>query len=307
MQRPNRTVRIVFAQWHIQRWNDIASGDYLSIFDRWIRQLSRPLPIRTRLVRDLLRVVKIGSFEARLRAGVPRRPYYAMCLYYAALQAKRLGYSAMTAVELGVAGGNGLLCMSDHADAIQKELGVEVVVVGFDAGSGLPESSDSRDLKYYWSAGAFPMDCQALQARIAGKAELVIGNVADTCQEWNPEPNAPLGMIAFDLDLFSSTMAAFSHLEKRNVLPRIWCYFDDIADFPQSCLTDFLGVAAAIKDFNEMPQRKLLRDNLSQARVFAECPIEWWHSKIYIYHRLSHPQYDIPIYNRAGADQLALE
>ena len=279
----------------------------MAIFDRWIRQLSQPLPIRARLVRDLLRLVKIGSFEARLRAGALRRPQYAMCLYYAALQAKRLGYPAITAVELGVAGGNGLLCMSDHAKAIQKELGVEIVIVGFDAGSGLPESSDPRDLKYYWSAGAFPMDYRALQARLARRAELVVGDVADACPKWNPRPNAPLGVIAFDLDLYSSTMAAFSLLEKESVLPRIWCYFDDIAEFPQSCLTDFVGVAAAIKDFNEMPKRKLLQDNLSIARVFAECPVEWWHTKIYIYHRLTHPKYNVSVYDRSYTEQLALK
>jgi hypothetical protein len=230
-----------------------------------------------------------------------------MCLYYAALQAKNLGYRAMTAIELGVAGGNGLLRMCEHASAIQKELGIEVIVAGFDAGSGLPKSDSPRDLKYYWSAGAFPMDYQGLKARLAGRAELIIGDVADTCPKWNPQPNAPLGVIAFDLDLYSSTMAAFSLLEKENVLPRIWCYFDDIVEFPESCLTDFLGVAAAIKDFNEMPKRRLLQDNLSQARVFAECPIEWWHLKMYIYHRLTHSQYNVSVYDRSGPDQLRLK
>lgn len=230
-----------------------------------------------------------------------------MCLYHAALQAKRLGHRAITAVELGVAGGKGLLCMSEHAGAIQRELGVEIAVVGFDAGSGLPESSDPRDLKYYWSAGAFPMNYQALRARLAGRAELIIGDVADTCPKWSPKANAPLGVIAFDLDLYSSTMAAFSLLEQENVLPRVWCYFDDIVDLPQSCLTDFIGEAAAIDDFNQMPKRKLLRDNLSRARVFAGCPIEGWHRQIYIYHRLSHPQYNMSIYDRSGADQLTLK
>jgi len=230
-----------------------------------------------------------------------------MCLYYAALQAKRLGYRAITAVELGVAGGNGLLSMSEHARTIQKELGVEIVVIGFDAGSGLPESSDPRDLKYYWSAGALPMDQQKLQARLAGRAELIIGDVADTCPKWYPRADAPLGVIAFDLDLYSSTMAALPLLEKENVLPRIWCYFDDITDGPQSCLTDFLGEAAAIEDFNRMPKRKVLEDNLSQARVFAEYPVgESWHSKIYIYHRLTHPRYNVSVYDRSNTDQLSL-
>ena len=229
-----------------------------------------------------------------------------MCLYYAALQAKRLGYAAMTAVELGVAGGRGLLCMTEHASSIRTELGVEVFVVGFDAGSGLPESGDSRDLKYYWNAGEFPMNYQELQNRLSGRADLVIGSVADTCPRWTPRINAPLGMISFDLDLYSSTMAAFSLLEKENVLPRIWCYFDDIADQPESCLTDFVGEAAAIKNFNQMPSRQLRQDNLSQARVFTNYLPESWHSKIYIYHRLTHPQYNDSVYDRSRANQLTL-
>jgi hypothetical protein len=251
--------------------------------------------------------VEIGSFEARLRVSALPRPHYAMCLYYAALQAKHLAYPAISAVELGVAGGSGLLCMSELARTIRKELGVEILVTGFDAGSGLPESDDPRDIRYYWSTGAFPMDRQALQSRLAGRAELIIGDVADTCPKWSPSPHAPLGVIAFDLDMYTSTMAAFSLLEKEHVLPRVWCYFDDIIDQPQSCLTDFLGEAAAIEDFNRMPQRKILGDNLSRARVFDAYPIgESWHRKIYLYHRFTHPQYNISIYERSNEDQLPL-
>lgn len=278
----------------------------MSILDRWIRQVSQPVPIRTLWARKILRYTSIGSFEARLWAGAPRRPHYALCLYYAALQAKRLGYRAITAVELGVAGGKGLLCMCEHAGAIRKELGIEIVVTGFDAGTGLPETQDPRDLKYYWGGGAFPMDYTALHTRLAGRAELIIGDVAETCPQWSPRADAPLGVIAFDLDLYSSTMSAFSLLEKENVLPRIWCYFDDISDLPESCLTDFLGEAAAIEEFNRLPNRKQLRDSLARARVFAGRPIEPWHSQIYIYHRFTHPQYNVSVYGRGGGDQLAL-
>ncbi len=229
-----------------------------------------------------------------------------MCLYYAALQARCLGYSAMTAVELGVAGGTGLLCMAEHAESIRKELGIEIMVVGFDAGSGLPASSEPRDLPYFWTAGAFPMDISALRARLAGRAELILGDVAETCSRWMPRADAPLGVVAFDLDLYSSTMAAFSLLEKESVLPRIWCYFDDIFDVPESCLTDFVGEAAAIREFNCLPARARLGDNLSAARVFAGYTSEPWHSKIYLYHRLTHPQYNFSVYDRSNAAQLSL-
>jgi hypothetical protein len=279
----------------------------LNLLDRFIVQLAHPLSFRRRSVRKLLKHVKIGSFEARLGVGAFPRPHYAMCLYYAALQAKHLGYRAISAVELGVAGGSGLLCMSELAKTIHKELGVEILVTGFDAGSGLPDSDDPRDVKYYWSAGAFPMNRQALQSRLAGRAELIIGDVADTCPKWSPSADAPLGVIAFDLDMYTSTMATFSLLEKEHVLPRVWCYFDDIIDEPQSCLTDFLGEAAAIEDFNRMPQRKVLGDNLSPARVFGGYPIgESWHRKIYLYHRFTHPQYNISTYDRSNQEQLSL-
>ena len=150
------------------------------------------------------------------------------------------------------------------------------------------------------------MDYQTLQARLAGRAELIIGNVADTCARWTPRADAPIGMISFDLDLYSATMSAFSLLEQENVLPRIWCYFDDVIDIPESCLTDFLGEAAAIAEFNRMPRRESLLDNISQARVFAGRAHEIWHDKIYVYHRFAHPQYNANAYVRGGAHQLAL-
>lgn len=278
----------------------------MSVLDRSIRRFAHPLPLRTRWVRSLVRQLNIGSFATRLRLGAMRRPHYGLCLYYAALQAKRLGCSAMTAVELGVAGGRGLLCMVDHAAAIRKELGIEILIAGFDGGSGLPASSDPRDLPYFWHPGAFPMDDDALRKRLAGRAELIVGDVAETCPRWSPRADAPLGMIAFDLDLYSSTRSALCLLEKENLLPRVWCYFDDIIDVPESCLTDFIGEAAAIRDFNRSPARERLHDNVSPARVFAGWPPEPWHNQIYLYHRLTHPQYTASVYERGSAAQLTL-
>ena len=194
----------------------------MSFVDRCIYQLSRPVPLRTLVLRNLLKLCPIGSCEMRLQVGAVNRPYYAWCLYYAAQQAKALGYSAITAVELGVAGGNGLVSMCDHRKTIQKELGIEVVVVGFDAGTGLPESNDARDVLYFWPAGSFVMDRGALESRIAGQASLVLGEISKTALAWNPSPDAPLGAIMFDLDLYTSTSAAFAFLTKQNVLPRIW-------------------------------------------------------------------------------------
>jgi hypothetical protein len=274
--------------------------------DYWISQLSRPVPIRALVMRKLLRKWKLGSFETRLRASAVNRPHYAWCLYYAALQAKGLGYRAITVVELGVAGGNGLICLCDLRDEVKKALGIDIVIVGFDAGSGLPESTDPRDVLYFWPAGSFTMNRGALEARIAGRAELVIGDISKTAQTWNPSPGAPLGAILFDLDLYSSTTGAMTLLTKQNVLPRIWCYFDDISGGPENAFTDSVGEREAIKQFNLLPERRSLRDHLSPAYSFKYAIPESWHQQIYLYHRMSHPQYNQCLYAPGERDQLQL-
>lgn len=264
----------------------------MNLADRFVDLATRPVPLRTLIARRLLRRFPIGSWERRLLSGAVHRTHYAWCLHYAALQAKGLGYHAITVVELGVAGGNGLLCLCDHAAQIRKHLGIEIRLVGFDSGGGLPATGDVRDLHYLWPAGSFEMDRAALEKRLAGRAELIFGNVAETVPRWQPQADAPLACVMFDLDLYSSTRDALPLLTKSNVLPRVWCYFDDIRGEPIMDLTDFIGEAAAVREFNDHPDRSMLRDNVSLARVFADVPPESWHQKMYIYHRLSHPLYE---------------
>ena len=231
--------------------------------------------------------------EANPLGRGPPSPQYAWCLHYAAVLAKELGYRAFTVIELGVAGGNGLLCLCDHALQIRKELDVEVRIVGFDSGSGLPTTSDVRDLHYVWPGGSYEMDRAMLEQRLVGRAELVFGDVSETVPRWQPAEDAPLGCVLFDLDLYSSTRDALPLLTKVNVLPRIWCYFDDISGYPHMALTDFIGEGAAVREFNDHPDRAKLGDNVAPARIFADQVPEMWHRKMYIYHRLSHPQYEI--------------
>lgn len=278
----------------------------LSRIDQYLYQLSRPVPIRTLALRKLLRTCPIGSYETRLRAGGVHRPNYGWCLYYAARQAKALGYSVITAVELGVAGGNGLVCLCRHREEIRKALGIEVVLVGFDAGSGMPATSDIRDVLYFWPPGLFAMDQGALEARIAGRAQLVIGNVANTVKQWTPSPDAPIGAIMFDLDYYTSTMDAFALFAKESVLPRVWCYFDDVCAGADAALTDRIGEAEAISQFNRMPERRMLDDHIAPARVFKGMEPEAWHQQIYIYHRLRHPQYNTCVHTRSESEHLRL-
>ncbi len=264
----------------------------MSLTDRIIDAATRPVPLRTLLFRKLLTRWPIGSYRGRLHAGAVDRPYYGWCLYHAAVEARALGHKAVTVVELGVAGGNGLVCLIKHKEEIQRELGIQIAVAGFDAGSGLPASDDPRDLLYCWPTGSFEMDRAALERRIAGRAELIIGDVRATLGAWNPQPNAPLGAILFDLDLYSSTMGALTLLERTNVLPRIWCYFDDIHGYAEDATTNRIGEREAIREFNAAPERIMLNDHLSPAYTFKGSVPEAWHQHIYLYHRVTHPDYN---------------
>jgi hypothetical protein len=167
-----------------------------------------------------------------------------------------------------------------------------VIIKGFDTGKGLPSTGDSRDLLYAWLPGSFEMDYAALEKRVAGRAEILLGDVAQTVRDWTNQADAPLGAVMFDLDLYTSTREALLLLEKPNALPRVWCYMDDIFGYPENAYSDSVGVRLAIKEFNLNAERSRLRDHLSQAYVFAGRTPEVWHSQIYVYHRLSHPDYD---------------
>ena len=186
----------------------------MSFADTVIRHTSRTVPYRVLLLRNFLRQWPIGSYRARLNAGAVHRPNYGWCVFHAATLAKALGHKAITVIEFGVAGGNGLVCLCENSRQIEKEVGIEIRVVGFDAGSGLPASTDYRDFLYAWPAGSFVMDRAALERRIGDQAKLVLGDVSNSVGNWQPDPDAPLGAVMFDLDYFTSTANALPILSK---------------------------------------------------------------------------------------------
>jgi hypothetical protein len=135
------------------------------------------------------------------------------------------------------------------------------------------------------------MDKAALQKRVAGQAEVVLGDVSKTIASWHPAPGAPLGAVMFDLDYYTSTSGALAILSKKDVLPRVWCWFDDICAGPEEAPTDRIGEREAIRQFNLDPRRETLNDHLSPTFAFASFAPEAWHQQIYLYQRLEHQQY----------------
>jgi len=144
--------------------------------------------------------------------------------------ASALDIKRVSVIEFGVAGGNGLISMEEVSGKIESIYGVEIDVYGFDTGKGLPKAKDYRDLPNIFSdEGRHPMDLQELRKRLK-RAQLMLGLVADTIEEFIESKPAPVAFFAVDLDLYSSTIDALRILEARQemLLPRICCYFDDI-------------------------------------------------------------------------------
>jgi hypothetical protein len=194
-------------------------------------------------------------------------------------------------MEFGVAGGNGLLALERIADRIGRDLGVRIAVFGFDTGTGMPPPVDYRDLPYVWQAGFLGMDRDRLRARLRS-AELVLGDVAQTAPEVLARNDLPpVGFVAFDLDYYSSTKAAFHIFDgpPDTRLPRTYCYFDDVVWPEHACHNEYTGELCAIREFNaENYNMKIAKiKNLAWMRRHPAR----WNEQFYVLHDFGHPQY----------------
>jgi len=211
---------------------------------------------------------------------------------HAARLAKALGKHAVSVIEMGVAGGNGLIELERCAAIAADIFGVEVAVAGFDSGAGMPAITDRRDLPWAIEQGVLAMDVPALQARLT-TAELVLGLVEETVPRWLAADHPPIGFVAFDLDIYTGTMAAFKLFDAgpERLLPRIACYFDDIFGYGWS---DWAGERAAITDFNDAHEhRKIGKFHGLRYELPGNEAVQAWPEQIYLAHVFDSPDYDV--------------
>jgi hypothetical protein len=217
------------------------------------------------------------------------RPYAWGVLQGAAL-AKILNHSRISVLEFGVAGGSGLLSLERVAELVEQKVGIGIDVYGFDAGKGLPKSKDYRDVPYMWEEGDFSMDEGQLRARLK-RAQLRLGLVEETVPEFVRSSFAPVAFISFDLDLYSGTKQALALFEADagKLLPRVFCYFDDIMGYGYN---DFTGERLAIHEFNnEHELRKLAPIYGLKWFVPQEYFNDRWIEMLQIAHLFDHPAY----------------
>jgi hypothetical protein len=242
-------------------------------------------------------------FKAALTNGIARRyafgwtalfdavryPPYAVGLQTACKYASLAGQPGFTAIEFGVAGGNGLVELSSYAARLSQRTGLKINVAGFDAASGLPMSPDRRDAPWLWNPGDFPSDVDRLRRILPNDTELVLGRIQDTLPSWlDKKLQSPIGFVSVDVDLYSGTAAICEAMGRANVkclLPFVSFYLDDALRFLTPRAT---GELAAISEFNERyPDRQFDRDDwITEDRPFAE---RLWLKRMYSLCCFDHP------------------
>jgi hypothetical protein len=253
----------------------------------WLRAMLHEPPLRF-VCRAACRV-GLGSWEQRAQFDALPYSQYATGLQIACTYAQWFGKKEITAIEFGVAGGNGLIALAQHARQIQRRTGIKVGVVGFDTGSGLPGVEDWRDAPWLYSPGDYPGDLASLHARLAGRARLVVGDIRDTFPEWLRSATAPMGFISIDVDYYSSTAAILTALATcapQSLLPIASVYLDDILCFG---VPRCAGELAAIEEFNrDNSARQFDRaDWVGEFRPFREA---LWLKRLFDLYCFDHPK-----------------
>jgi hypothetical protein len=250
-----------------------------------LKRLAMEPPVRL-FVRALLKGLPIRA-ATRALWDISDRPPYLAGVLFAARRAVREQIRAISVIEFGVAGGDGLLALEREAEAVEKDLGVSIRVFGFDNGpAGLPTFiGDHRDHPDKWKPGDFPMDVPLLRSKLGPRTTLVLGNVQETVLHFFEDPSVPpVGFIAFDLDLYSSTTSALRLLSMpgKRTLDHVALYFDDVE---HSISHRFAGELLAIDEFNRASaQVKIDRwRGLANDRPFPEAS---YLKKMYMAHDL---------------------
>ena len=221
------------------------------------------------------------------------RPHYTWSLLHAGNVARTLDIERISVLEVGVAGGSGLVALEAAARHVQEHLGVGIDVIGLDAGDGMPPPRDHRDAPYLIAEGDFPMDERRLRDRL-DSARLLIGPVAETAGGLLRSAPAPIGFVAFDLDYYSSTVEALALLEAdpELLMPRVLCYFDDVLGYPWG---ESNGARLAISEWGGTPAGRTL-DRIPGLRWMvprSEFDARWTEA-MYLAHVVDHPRYADP-------------
>lgn len=258
----------------------------ISELRQWLREEPPPPDWQADLAYGRLNQLMIEL----MTADASRREHFTWGMLQAVHLAASLRLRRISAIEFGVAGGNGLVALENVAAAVGTLFDVQVDVFGFDTGEGLPKPEDYRDLPNLFREGAFPMNQELLRKRLT-KAQLIVGPVNATIGSFVKSAPAPVGFISFDLDLYSSTAHALSlfEAETSRVMPRVHCYFDDIIGFTYS---EFTGERLAIAEFNSAHTLRKISPIFGLRHFLPpQYKDSTWTEQLFLAHFFDHPLY----------------
>ncbi|BCA54140.1 hypothetical protein W02_12800 [Nitrospira sp. KM1] len=221
-----------------------------------------------------------------------KRPHYVWGIMQGAALGKVLGFERVSVIEVGVAGGAGLLAMESSAQLCEQLVGIKIDVYGFDTGVGIPKPLDYRDMPYKWSEGYYPCDVEELKRRLR-RSELRIGLLDKTMPAFIAQKPAPVAFVGFDTGMYSATKDALTLFESGHdvLIPRVPCAFrsaigKDVSDYGAELLT--------ITEFNNRNSVRKLSP-IRGLEYFVPPRFRWWWiAMMYSLHIFDHPLYGAP-------------
>lgn len=215
------------------------------------------------------------------------RPHYAWGVLNAAFLARALGIPRISAIEFGVAGGNGLVVLESIAEKVGAAFGVTIDVYGFDSGAGYPPPTDYRDTPNLFQEGGYPIDIPKLQTRLK-RAKLMVGLVDSTVPAFVAQNPAPVAFASFDMSLYSATASALRLFcaHEKLLLPRIQCYFGSTMGLTYS---DFTADRLAMAEFNQRHQMRKISPCYGLDVTIPDGRI--WTGRMFMAHIFDHSRY----------------
>ena len=215
------------------------------------------------------------------------RPHYETILLESTIEAKKLGYKEVSVLELGVAGGNGIISLENYKKKIEKITGVKINIIGFDYGEGLPTSNNKFDLPFFWSEGDYKIDKEKLKKKTNTK--IFFGGIDKTFQSFI-ETNPPIiSAIFFDLDYYTSTKSFLNQISKNKDFfsPRVYCYFDDVFS-PHHHINEHNGELLAINEFNNENNEIKIGKSLADSNDYR---FPLGNNRFFMLHNFTHRDY----------------
>ena len=239
-----------------------------------LRVLGYDKPLRTALLKYL--TLKFKTF----------RPHYETILLESMLEAKKLGYKEASVLELGVAGGNGIISLENYKKKIENLLKIKINIYGFDYGEGLPQTKNKFDLPFLWSSGDYKINKEMLKK--ISNSKIFFGDIKYTFKEFIKTKPAPISAIFFDLDYYTSTKNFLNQIQENSSFfcPRVYCYFDDVFSIHHH-INEHNGELLAIKEFNKNKNIKIGK-SLSSSSDF-KFPIG--NDRLFMLHNFAHVDY----------------